>query len=163
MTFPKGHARTSRLLYHNFLVIIFSPLCAMLGLKATVNGKDTGPALVGFGEEDGQMGGICVFSSVSGNSECLGSVRRVPWLFKSKEDYLGLVESKTLLNKTWRRDSVVSFKISLFYVIFSVLRRAWYMNNQVISYSSVFYGQLMPPSTYGGIKIISSQGRFPNI
>ena len=78
MTFPKGHARTSRLLYHNFLVIIFSPLCAMLGLKATVNGKDTGPALVGFGEEVGQMGGICVFSSVSGNSECLGSVRRVP-------------------------------------------------------------------------------------
>lgn len=49
----------------------------MLGSRATVNGKDR-PCLVGSDEEDGQVGGICVFSSVSGNSECHGSVRRVP-------------------------------------------------------------------------------------
>ena len=49
----------------------------MLCWAQTVNGKDTGPALVGSGEEDGQMGGISGFSSVSGNSECHGSVRKV--------------------------------------------------------------------------------------
>lgn len=57
----------------------------------------------------------------------------------------------------------MGFKISLSYMIFSVLKRAQYVKNQVISYNSVFYGQLIPPSALRGIKIISSQDRLSNI